>query len=249
MNSYQAMPNLKQPSVSAICIGIDAKEINETLKSLEVVGHHLSEMIIIDSTNENEIEIPERLEKIKMHIKQLPATGISNAFNTGVEKANSEYLVFYNAGDLCVEGGFLKSLDIIKTNPSISIVAGNVILYNENEEKLWRPRVKSGQVFQIHHIGTFYRKELHKVNGLYDPVMKCAMDYSFLRRAINSIEESQVVLSNTACGRFKMGGVSSVMSRRKHVEVLASDLLIGRRPLIALLAYCKSIVGSMLKNI
>ena len=115
MKVYRQISPLQQISVSAICIGIDAKEINETLGSLEVVGHHLTEMIVIDSTNGNEVEIPERLASIKKHIKQYPAIGISNAFNTGVQEAKSEYLVFYNGGDTCVEEGFLRSMEMIST--------------------------------------------------------------------------------------------------------------------------------------
>jgi hypothetical protein len=248
MKVYQPSSPLKMPSVAAICIGIDAKEINETLRSLSVVGHHLKEMIVIDSTNGNEVEIPERLASIKKHIRQYPAIGISNAFNTGVQEAMSEYLVFYNGGDTCVKEGFLKSMEIIITNQKISVVAGDVILQNGDKEKLWRPRVKNGKPFQIHHIGTLYRKELHKENGLYDPMMKCAMDYSFLRRAINSIKDDQIVLSNTACGKFKMGGVSSVMNERKHNEVLAADLLTDRGHLVSLLAYYKSVLGSKLRK-
>jgi len=232
--------DLSSPSIAAICIGLEEKEISSTLHSLTKAEAHINEIIIVDSSATGLIDNPFKGNNKTTHIREFPAAGISNAFNTGVRASKSEFVVFYNGGDKCLADGLIKSINTLRAHPEYQIIAGDVILTYPNKRALWEPRIKNNKVFQIHHIGTLYKKSLHTFCGLYDPQLRCAMDYSFFRRALEYAPKTSIRIQNIPVGIFQMGGVSSRHMARKNLEVLSTDLLTSRGLSRSLVSYLKS---------
>lgn len=239
------LSNLVTPSVAAICIGIDAKEIELTLASLSSICYLLDEIIIVDSSPNGLISIPPVMSSKVNHLKQYPPEGVSQAFNNAIKNASSRYVVFYNSGDICIPQGFSYSYSLICKNMSLRLVAGSVHLehFSTGHKKItiWRPRAKRKHVHQVHHIGTIYERKLHDECGFYDPLMMCAMDYSFFVRALYFSDPHQIATHSEPVGIFRMGGISSKMHSLKCREVLSADLLVRKNLATSLARYSLSL--------
>jgi len=231
---------ISRPSITAICIGLYPDEIHSTLKSLEAISPFLDEVIVIDSSCDgfNPELIPADLKA--NIIRQYPPQGISQSFNQAVRHANSDYLVFYNSGDECLADGFLQSYEALYGNQDLWMVAGPVILKDLYSSRLWHPRMKGNQIFQVHHIGTLYRRDLHRLCGEYDLSMRCAMDYSFLRRVLSAASRDQIFLQAKPTGTFMIGGVSTQLYFQKFREVLSADVMIDGKVVRPILHYIRS---------
>ena len=241
---------LVTPSVAAICIGIDAKEIELTLASLSSICCLLNEIIIVDSSPNGLISIPSDMSSKVNHLRQYPPEGISRAFNNAVKNASSRYVVFYNSGDICIPQGFSYSYSLICKNMNLRLVAGSVHLehFSTGRKKItiWRPRVKREHVHQVHHIGTIYERKLHDECGFYDPLMMCAMDYSFFVRVLYFLIPHQIATHSEPVGMFRMGGISSKMHSLKCREVLSADLVVRKNLATSLARYLLSLIKNHL---
>jgi glycosyltransferase involved in cell wall biosynthesis len=236
------------PSIAAICIGLEEKEIATTLRSIAKVEAYIDEIIIVDSSATGLIEYPLKDNSKLTHIRELPAAGISNAFNTGVRSAKSEFLIFYNGGDECLADGLIKTVNTLIAHPECQIIAGDVILAYSDKRTPWKPRIRNNKAFQIHHIGTLYKKSIHNFCGMYDPSLHYAMDYAFFRKALEHIPTTSVEILDMPVGIFQMGGASSRHAARKNLEVLSTDLLTSYGLARSLLSYLKSSVALMTRS-
>jgi len=236
------------PSIAAICIGLEEKEITSTLRSIAKAEAYINEIIIVDSSTTGLIEYPLKDNSKLTHIREFPAAGISNAFNTGVRSAKSEFLIFYNGGDKCLVDGLMETINTLIAHPECQIIAGDVILNYPDKSTLWKPRVRNNKVFQIHHIGTLYKKSIHSFCGMYDPSLHYAMDYAFFRRALEHTTTTSIEILDMPVGIFQMGGASSRHAARKNLEVLSTDLLTSYGLARSLLSYLKSSLALMTRS-
>jgi hypothetical protein len=235
-------------SISAICIGTNINEISLTLDSLIEVREELLEVVVIDSSEAQFTKGGHCLANKICLTRQYPPMGISNAFNKGIEVAKGDYVVFYNAGDQCIPQGFRSELEQLVQNPSLEIVTGPIILNYHKKRQIWRPRYRNSKIAQIHHIGTIYRRNLHKKCGKYDPFMKCAMDYSFLRRALRECQPNQIIVIEEPVSIFEMGGISTQLNSQRQLEVLASDIQVDSEIIKPIARYVLSKLKSLARE-
>jgi len=172
--------------------------INQTIQDYQYI-------VIDGGSTDNSTEI---IKKYKNHIHYWvsePDTGIYNAMNKGIEKAEGEYLIMINSGDILVNNDILDT--VFKKNNMSDIIYGD-ILWNDNqieyEEEF--PENLTFQFFRTNSLGhqaTFIRKSVYDRIGLYDENFEIVSDWKFLLTAICkynvSYEHIPLLISN--CGR------------------------------------------------
>jgi len=142
------------------------------------------EYIIIDGGSTD--GSPEVIESYKSHLSYWvsePDNGIFHAINKGIEQAKGDYLLILNAGDV------LKESDILfrtfgQTDYNEGILYGNVVL--ESKGAIIGQKVFSQPITfdffrrtSISHQGTFVKRTLHSLVGMYDENLKFSSDWKF----------------------------------------------------------------------
>lgn len=117
-----------------------------------------------------------------------PDKGIYNAMNKGIAKANGEYLLMLNAGDLLYNNQVLSKI-FEKTNYTQDIIYGDVdreskgVVFTESifPDKLTFGFLRYGM---ISHQAAFFKSKLHDTVGLYDETIKYGADWHFIIKSV-----------------------------------------------------------------
>lgn len=165
------------------------------------------EIIVIDgSTTNSSIEntIVRNVKNLKI-FKEKP-TGITNAFNAGIQYAKGEWLIFVNAGDELIN----QNLETLVEGNKNDLVYGISEIYNSETNKIVGFQGKSisnwpPSRMPFNHQSAIYRRTIFSKYGLFDPKFKLGMDYEHLLR----LNFEKIEFKNEIIGRFHLGGVSS----------------------------------------
>lgn len=171
------------PKLSIITINRNnADGLRKTIGSVVSQTYTNFEYIIIDgaSTDGSVDIIKEYADRITYWVSE-PDTGIYNAMNKGILKANGEYLQFLNSGDWLFNETVLRN--VFDLHRSEDILYGCDMLYYRNDKvvfKAYPPQLTflfmiSGT---ISHQGTFLKRNLFE-NSLYNEQYKIVSDYDF----------------------------------------------------------------------
>jgi len=141
------------------------------------------EYIVIDggSTDGSVDIIEEYTDKITYWVSE-PDKGIYNAMNKGIIAASGDYLLMLNSGDYFVDEKVLAH--VFETEMTEDIIYGNILwkLTNGKLESAKSPtEIKFSYLFKVSlfHQGTFVKKSLHDIVGLYDENFKIISDWAF----------------------------------------------------------------------
>ena len=145
-----------------------------------------------------------------------PDTGIYNAMNKGLRKAQGEYLLFLNSGDYLVNELILKT--VFANNFDEDIVYGNIYVVEQNGRKTLATAPNSEEItfVSIHykklfHPASFIKKDLMFTIGGYDEMIKVTADFAFFVLAICkyncSLKKIDIPISV-----FELGGISTLSS-------------------------------------
>jgi len=120
----------------------------------------------------------------KLQIISEKDSGISEAFNKGIELADGDVIGILNSDDYFYDNNVLKKVvDAFKDEKRL-IVHGNIFfddpVYGSNIRKPIFKFQNFGGVF--HHPTMFLRRQVYEKFGLYDPKYKYAMDFEFMCR-------------------------------------------------------------------
>jgi glycosyltransferase involved in cell wall biosynthesis len=138
-------------------------------------------------------------------------SGIYNAMNKGIIKANGNYLLFLNSGDSLFNNDVLSNI-IDKLNLDISFVCGH-LYYEINNEKIIRehPDTMSFSYLvskTVSHPSTFIKKTMFDKYGLYNEENKIVSDWEFFFKTLGLNGENYLKIDNTITN-FDMAGISS----------------------------------------
>lgn len=167
----------------------DAKSLQKTIDSVVSQSWQDFEYIIIDggSTDES-INIIKKYKKNITYWVSEPDKGIYNAMNKGIAKANGEYLLMLNAGDVLSNSGVLAQV-FQYNNYNEDLLYGDV--YRESNGTIFRESIFPKELTfmflrngMISHQAVFIKKQLHSIIGLYDETIKYSADWCFLILAI-----------------------------------------------------------------
>ncbi|RYE21123.1 MAG: glycosyltransferase [Sphingobacteriaceae bacterium] len=162
----------------------NAVDLNQTIKSVVEQTWREFEYIVIDGgSDDGSVDIIKSYQdRIKFWISE-PDGGIYQAMNKGLYHAKGEYLLMLNAGDYLCDTDVLKRV-FSAENHSEDLLIGDVY------------RTASGKVFEtseyrspltfdffrsssISHQGTFIKREVHDIVGLYDEDLRFSSDWKF----------------------------------------------------------------------
>jgi len=147
------------------------------------------EYIIIDGgSTDGSVGVIEQYEDRISYWLSEPDAGVFNAMNKGIERAAGEYLLMLNAGDYLCDTGVLER--VFKSGLyQEDILAGDV--YREANgkifEKSYFPDALTFSFFRngsLSHQGTFIKRNVHALAGMYDEDLRYSSDWKFFILAI-----------------------------------------------------------------
>ncbi|MCX2432370.1 glycosyltransferase family 2 protein [Pedobacter sp. GR22-10] len=188
--------------------------IEKTIKSVEGQTYKNIEYIIIDGGSNDEIfEIVDKYKDVVSYFKSEPDSGIYNAWNKGINRANGEWVCFLGAGDEYYHDGVENYVNYINKNSDknleflssiVDVVDddGN-ILFQKGSEWEWP---KFSDFMNIAHVGSLHSKRLFEKYGIFDEKYKIVGDYELLLRPKNKLNAGFVNLHTV---KMLQGGVST----------------------------------------
>lgn len=202
--------------VSIITINYDNLEgLEKTIESVLNQTSQDFEYIIIDGASSDGSK--EEIERLAISDKRLtywcsePDTGIYNAMNKGIKKANGEYVLFLNSGDYLCDEHVVE--DFLKSEFDKDIVSGDIVLMEETP--IIRKAVSCEELEFEHlynnrlsHPTSFIKKRLFEQYGMYNESYKIVSDWEFFLKCLVIYNCSYTHWDRTvSC--FDMTGISS----------------------------------------
>lgn len=234
------------PLISIITINYNNKVgLERTISSIVKQSYKDFEYIVIDgNSNDGSKEVLSKYNnQIDCCIIERDS-GIYNAMNKGIKKANGKYLLFINSGDELYSKTVLE--ENIQYIHSEDLIYFNLLQVFENHTNVHEfPSKINYNTFiegTIGHPTTFIKKDLFHKIGLYDESLKIVADWKFFSQAVIQYKCSTKQIKATL-SKFYMDGISSTNSeatnnerqkvlvelfpeyiRLKELEKLSSDL-------------------------
>jgi glycosyltransferase involved in cell wall biosynthesis len=136
--------------------------------------------------------------------------GISDAFNKGIDKANSEITHLLHAGDRYASADVLETVrDFFTKNPGIQWISGNIQLIRAGKQVIVGKPFEKEKLYRgmrsVSHPTWFVKKEVYGRIGTFNTDYKIGMDYDLMCRIAN---EPYVYLDKTITV-FDDTGISS----------------------------------------
>jgi glycosyltransferase involved in cell wall biosynthesis len=176
------------PLLSIITINFNnAEGLKKTIESVISQSFNDFEYLIIDGgSTDGSVEIIKQNKRINYWISEKD-NGIYDAQNKGILKANGEYLLFLNSGDVLMSTGILEKVYPLFLTKK-SLYYGDLLLdINGVVEKHVAPtNVNSDFMLNstFWHPCVFIKSELFKLYGLYNTSFKIVGDYEFFLRCL-----------------------------------------------------------------
>lgn len=152
-------------------------------------------------------------------------SGISDAFNKGINLAKGRYILLLNSGDTLVSENTFR-LAIAKLLKNESIICYGVC----NEKTGFNIPNPKNRADKIPHQGMFVAKEIYKKLGGYSNSFKLRMDYEFVKRAFN--KKINFIYVDEVMSYYSDGGISSAKVNRHlfYREAVCIDILYDGYP-------------------
>jgi glycosyltransferase involved in cell wall biosynthesis len=185
------------------------EEIIDTIISLENQSYKDFEWLICDGGNSSEILF--LIESSKIQNKRVVSssdTGISDAWNKGLQFSNGNYVGFLNAGDT-YRPEFLSRLAEL-SDLSILCAHAEIVRKDGTFIKLFRAepnRIRYGMY--IPHNWMFVKRTLFYQVGDFRS-LEVSMDYEWTLRLFKIILISDVGIIDETMGDYKIGGISDL---------------------------------------
>ena len=171
-------------------------QIENTIKSVLFQNNVDLEHIIIDSASkDNTVKIIDKYTS-DQRIKYISETdsGISEAFNKGIDLSSGDWIIFLGAGDTFINPNILSfASNYLNKLNNYYIVWGNTLLIDNNFKMFKRAngnisKFKLRRYMCLPHQSTFHNRTFFDDFGLYNNNYKTSMDYDLLLKAFNKID-------------------------------------------------------------
>ena len=205
----------------------EAENIVRTIESVISQSYKDYEYIIVDGgskdgTYEIEEKMLSEINNINAKISSEPDTGIYNAMNKGIYRAEGDWLLFLNAGDSFVNRRVLENIaiKISKAKECSDIYYGEVICKYKNLYKVIKTSEPSMLKFRMPfcHQCAVIKKELMK-KYKYDESYRIAADYNFFLSAY--LDNARFESIHNPIAVFSLDGISSRESIESEIEYLS----------------------------
>ncbi len=218
------------PTVSIVTIAYNCeKEIEETILSVINQNYDNKEYIIVDgASKDGTMKVVDKYrDQIDIIISE-PDKGRSDAFNKGIARANGDYIVMMNAGDLLADDALNKFAD--NYVPGFDVIKGNTIRWNEDTglKSVEYPVIHYPAIpfnFLVCHQSTYISKAAYETFGGYKVDYRVAMDFELMLRFTQKGAKFRKIDADLAI--FRMGGISQTSGQRRYDEMKSAMLVNG----------------------
>lgn len=194
----------------------NANGLRKTIESVIAQTYTNIEYIVVDgNSSDDSINIIESYSQRLAYWISEPDCGIYNAMNKGIERANGDYVIFMNSGDV-----FANEWVVEKVSDSlgdVDIVCGYV---NVNGEfNIYPPDQLSFRFLysqNIPHQAEFIKKELFDKYGKYSEDLRILSDFEFNIKM--SLQDCSYKVLNVCVATVECGGLSMTESDRINEE-------------------------------
>lgn len=213
------MMRAESPLISVIvAVYNGADTLRQCIDSVDQQTYQNKELIIIDGgSTDGTVDLLEKNKgKINYSVSE-PDDGLYNAWNKALAQAKGEWICFLGADDFFWDKSVLERIAVhLSKIPSNTRVAyGQIMLVTKDCEALYpygEPwmQIKSRfrQLMCLPHQGTFHRRSLFDVRGVFDESFKIAGDYELLYREL-TVSDAHFIPDITVAGMRQGGGISS----------------------------------------
>jgi glycosyltransferase involved in cell wall biosynthesis len=211
------------PTISIITINLNnAFGLGKTINSVLNQNSNKFEYIIIDggSTDNSRDIISINENKIAYWVSETDS-GIYNAMNKGILKANGKYLLFLNSGDYLTDSNVI--VDFCNEKFTEDIVSGNLLMNKNGKSIVHKPPKSEDLSFKtfysgsLPHPSTFIKRELFEDCGLYDEKNKIISDWAFFITAL-IIKNKTYKYFKRDISHFDLTGISSNSESMRQLE-------------------------------
>lgn len=195
--------------------------INQTFKNYEY--------IIIDgaSTDGSAELIKEYSDRIYYWVSERDS-GIYNAMNKGIKRANGEYLLFLNSGDKLINKNILG--EVFKEDHKEDIIYGDITYFDPVKKKMLKPCLpeKPDLYFfykqSLWHQAAFIKRKLFTKYGDYNENNKLVSDWEyFLKRIV--IDKCSYKKINKIITNYDMFNGISVTNNEIRIKEMKNIML------------------------
>ena len=157
--------------------------LNQTYKNIEII-------IVDDGSTDNTPEVIKSFDNKIIYIQQ-KNKGASSARNTGIKKANGEYIAFLDADDMWLKNKLENQIKFIQNNPEIGLLGTGCYqmidmskmihkkIFPAKNEILQKDLIKYNPFIQS---SVMIKKDVFNSIGLYDEKFKESEDYDLWLR-------------------------------------------------------------------
>jgi glycosyltransferase involved in cell wall biosynthesis len=239
MNAVKEAP-MAGPTLSIITVSKNAEKqvtcalssvAQQTPEALAEVEHWLIDGASIDST----VEIAKSFPHVKIDSQR--DSGISDAFNRGVDRAGGQWILYLNSDDALADEKVLEDIlpELKKAaDQGIEIVYGRLDIVDLQTKRTLRTGGRDQAWTQLHqrmtlsHPATFMTRSYFEKYGKFDLSFKIAMDYELLLRGCR---HSKFKFIDRVITKFSAGGVSMTRAGwRQANECLRAKIKNGVAP-------------------
>ena len=109
--------------------------IRETLSSILSQSYRDFEMVVVnDGSKDNSLSVVQSINDSRIRIINKENEGVSKTRNRGIKEAKGEWIMFFDADDLMVEGCLQALVNLGNQFPNANILCGNFITRTEHQD-------------------------------------------------------------------------------------------------------------------
>jgi glycosyltransferase involved in cell wall biosynthesis len=169
-----------------------AQYLESTILSVLNQNYSNLEYIIIDGgSTDGSVDIIKRYASELAYWVSEPDNGQSHAINKGLNLATGDWLCWQNSDDIFYPSTFLKVAEVIKKNPNVDFIIGDINLIDQSANVLrdiryvkpsYRSLLAEGMV--LTNQSAFWRRDLQDKVGLLNQNLHYGFDYDWFLRLL-----------------------------------------------------------------
>lgn len=209
-----------------------ANHLPKLIESLRKQTDKDFEWVVADgASTDGTLELLQSITDIKIVISSQPDFGIYDALNRAITIASGEYYIVSGADDFFYDDAIANFHRAVEKHHADIIVAN--AMYDQRRLKVGKgPAWLLGHIAHIaaHTLATAFRKDLHRIFGLYSRKYPIAADQLFVMQACAG--GASRYEGDFVAGEIGHRGVSSVDKAGNATEVYRVQLNLGRSGVI-----------------
>lgn len=180
---------LTNPAISVVIPVLNgASTLPDTFSSILEQHYSNIEIIVIDGgSSDGTLDLIEQNSQWITYWESGMDTGISNAFNRGIDKSTGDLVAILNSDDFWEKDTLNKVIQAFSHNPKMDIFHGWLrYVDSETGGYVEKPDLsKMKRYMAVYHPTMFVSRKAYNENGLYREDLKYAMDSEWCHRAMN----------------------------------------------------------------